>query len=84
LDGAKVYITDPEAHPYRIEFLRFDADSPMPEAVMNRPHAAFIVDDLEAALAGQTIIIEPFEPIPTLRCAFIQDGDAILELMQEI
>ncbi|MFP4055232.1 MAG: hypothetical protein ACLF0G_00005 [Candidatus Brocadiia bacterium] len=82
LEGAKVYITDPESHPYRVEFLRFEADSPLPEAVRTQAHAAFVVDDLDAALAGQNVVIPPFEPMEGLRAAFIQDGAAVIELMQ--
>ena len=82
IEGAKVHVTDPDAHPYRIEFLRFESDSPMPEAVMTQPHAAFVVEDLDAALAGQQVIIEPFDATDTVRCAFIQDQEAVIELMQ--
>ena len=82
IEGGKVYATSPDAHPYRVEFLRFDADSPMHEAVINRPHAAFMVDDLNAALAGQNVIIEPFDATEELRVAFIMDGDAVIELME--
>jgi len=84
IEGAKVYVTDPEAHPYRVEYLRFEADSPMPKEVIENPHAAFMVDDLAAALEGQNVIIEPFEATETLRCAFINDGGAIIELMETI
>ena len=83
LEGAKVHITDPESHPYKVEFLRFEPDSPLPEAVRTRPHAAFLVPDLDAALEGQNVIIPPFEPMENLRCAFIMDGDAVMELMEE-
>jgi hypothetical protein len=82
IEGGKVYATSPDDHPYRVEFLRFDADSPMHEAVINRPHAAFMVDDLNAALAGQNVIIEPFDATEELRVAFIMDGDAVIELME--
>lgn len=82
IEGAKVYVTDPEAHPYRVEFLRFDADSPMAADICNNPHAAFIVPSLDAALAGQNVIVPPFDATDTLRCAFIKDGDAVIELME--
>jgi len=84
LEGGKVFITDAETHPFRIEFLRFEAGSPMPEAIRTRCHAAFMVDDLEAALEGREVLLEPFEARETLRVAFITDGDAVIELMQEI
>lgn len=82
LEGARVYITDPEASAYRIEFLRFEEGSPMPEDLMKKNHAAYVVDSLEAALEGKQVVIPPFEPMASLRCAFIYDGDALIELMQ--
>lgn len=82
LEGAKLYITDPEASPYRIEFVRFEADSPMPEDLKTKSHAAYVVDSLEASMEGKTVVIPPFEPMAGLRCAFIYDGDALIELMQ--
>jgi hypothetical protein len=82
--GGGVHATSPDAHPYRVEFLRFDADSPMHEAIRTRPHAAFVVDDLKAALEGQNVITEPFDATDTLRVAFIMDGDAVIELMEMI
>jgi hypothetical protein len=82
IEGGKVFVTDPEAHPFRVEFLRFEADSPMPGDVKTKSHAAFMVEDLDAALAGQEVFIEPFDATETLRVAFIKDGDALIELME--
>ena len=79
---AKVYVTAPEQHPYRVEFLRFELDSPLPEEVRTTPHAAFLVDDLEAALEGEEVLIAPFDATAELRCAFIVDGPAVIELME--
>lgn len=84
LEGAKVYITDPESHPYRVEFLRFEADSPMHKDIINNPHAAFMVADIEAAMAGKNVIVEPFDATETLRVGFINDNGAVIELMQNI
>jgi len=83
VEGAKVYVSDPESHPYRVEFLRFEEDSPLHEAVQTRPHAAFLVQDLNAALEGMNVIIPPFDATEELTCAFIQDGEAVIELMQK-
>lgn len=82
IEGAGVHVTDPEAHPYRVEFLRFEPDSPMCDEVKNNPHAAFIVDDLDKSLKGQEVIIPPFDATDTLRVAFIVDGPAVIELME--
>ncbi len=83
-EGVKVHGTDPEQHPYRVEFLRFDADCPLPEPIRTKTHAAFVVPDLDAALQGQKVILEPFDVTENLRCAFIMDGDAVIELMQRL
>jgi len=84
IEGAKVYATDPDKHPYRIEFLRFEADSPMHELVRTRPHVAFMVDSLDSALEGKNVVVEPFDATETLRVAFVTDGDALIELMETI
>ena len=84
IEGGKVYVTDPDASPFRIEFLRFEADSPMHELVQKNAHAAYCVDDLDGAIAGKRVLVEPFDATPTLRVAFIAEGDAVLELMQNL
>jgi hypothetical protein len=81
--GAGVYITDPEKHPFRVEFLRFDADSAMHEDVRTRPHAAFLVPCLDEALKGCNVIIPPFDATDELRCAFVRDGEALIEVMEK-
>ncbi len=85
LEGGKVWYTDPEASAYNIEFLYFESDSPMPDALKTQCHAAFLVDDLAAAVAveGQTVVIEPFEVFPGLRIAFVLQDAALIELMEE-
>jgi len=83
IEAGKVWATSPDDNPFRIEFLRFDADSPMHEAVLNNTHAAFIVDDMDAALEGQNVIVPPFDATDTLQVAFIMDGDAVIEVMVE-
>jgi len=83
IEGAKVFVSDPEKHPFRVEFLRFEPDSPLPEDVRTKPHAAFLVPKLDDALKGQNVIIPPFDATETLSCAFIQDGDAVIEVMEK-
>lgn len=82
MEGGKLFITDPESHPYRVEFLRFEADSPMPEALKTQVHAAFVVESIAAAMEGKEVVLEPFDANETVRVAFIKDGDALIELME--
>jgi hypothetical protein len=77
-----VHVTDPAADPYGIEWLKFDADSPMHELIKTKSHAAFLVDNLDDALVGKTVLLPPFSPMPGLRIAFIDNNGAIIEISE--
>ena len=78
----KVHVTNPVAHPYRVEYLRFEPDSPVTGPVRDRPHMAFVVDDLEAALARERVLLGPFRAMEGLRVAFVLKDEAVFEFMQ--
>lgn len=82
LAEAKLHVTDAGADPYKIEWLRFEPDSPMPELLKTTSHVAFRVDDLTAALAGKQVLLEPFTPMVGVTVAFIVHDGAPVELMQ--
>lgn len=84
IEAGKVFITDPASHPYNIEYLRFEQGSPMHQDVQDKVHVAFMVEDIEAALADAEVIIPPFDATEELRVAFIKDNGAVIELMQTI
>ncbi len=71
-----------EQSPYGIEWMRFDPDCPLPELVRTVPHVAFVVDDLEAAIAGEEILIAPNSPSAGVRVAFIVHNGAPVELLE--
>ena len=78
----KVWVTDPADHPYRVEFLRFESDSPVTGPLRDMPHVAYRVDDMAAAIAGKEMIFEPFTPMPGLSVAFIKEDGAVIEFME--
>jgi hypothetical protein len=80
----KMYVSGYESSPYRIEWMRFEPDCPLPEIVKTVPHVAFEVDDLDEALKDKKVIIEPNSPSEGIQVAFIEDNGAPLELMQYI
>ena len=82
LEGGKVYITDPSKHPYGFEYLRFEAGSPLPKELQTMTHVAFEVPSVDAALAGEKVIVPPFDPTPQLRVAFILKDGVLIELVQ--
>lgn len=80
-DGG-LYKTDPESHPFSVEFLRFAQNSPMPDVIKTTPHAAFIVDNVDEAVKEKQVILPPTDLTPKRRLAFIRDGDALIELIE--
>lgn len=67
---------------FAIQWHRFDADSPLHPLIRTLPHVAFTVDDLEAAIAGETVILGPYEPIDGYRVAMIDDHGVPVELIE--
>ena len=78
----KMYVSGFESSPYGIEWMRFDADSPLPEIIKSVPHVAFEVDDLEAALEGKEILTPPNCPSEGVTVAMIIDNGAPVELLE--
>jgi len=82
LEKFKVYVSGYETSPYRIEWMRFEPDSPTPELVKRVPHVAFEVDDLEEAISGKELLIPPNNPSEGVTVAFIVDDGAPVEFIQ--
>lgn len=80
----KVWITDASAHPYKIEFLYFEPDSPMAAAVQDDAHVAYAVDDVEKAVEGKSVLWPVCRPSPQMKIAFIYEGGVAVELMQKL
>ena len=79
---SKLFITDIDSHPYRVEWLRFEPGSPMPELIQTVPHVAFAVDDLQKAIEGKEVIHGPTISASGTQLAFIVEGGAPIEFMQ--
>jgi hypothetical protein len=82
LPHLKITVSDHQDNPLGIQWMRYWPDAPYPELVKTVPHVAFEIDDLAAALAGQTVIIEPNSPSRGVLVAFIECNGAPVELMQ--
>lgn len=81
LPHLKMTVSDHEDNPFRIQWQRYWEDAPYPDIVKMVPHVAFEVEDLEAALEGQKVIIEPNSPGEGLTVAFIEVDGVPVELM---
>lgn len=82
LPHLKMTVSDHQNNFYGIQWQRYWPDAPYPDLVKTRPHVAFEVDDLAAALAGQNVLIAPNRPSDGLSVAFIEVNGAPVELLQ--
>ena len=77
-----MHTSDSQCRSVRIQWHRFDQNSPLHPLIQAVPHVAFKVDDLDRAIAGYKLLLGPFEPIPSFRVAMIEDGGQPVELLQ--
>lgn len=81
VEGLKVWLTDYSNSTNRIEYLRFEEGSWMPESIQKLPHIAYEVEDMAKALEGKKVIVEPMEGGENLIIAFIEEEGLPIELM---
>lgn len=82
LEKFKTFVSGFETSRYGVEWMRFEEDAPLPKLVQTVPHVAFVVDDLEEAMADHEVLIPPNSPSEGITVAFIVDNGAPVELLQ--
>ena len=78
----KMYVSGFSESPYGVEWMRFEADSPIPDLVKCVPHVAFEVDDIDEALKGKVVLSAPGSPSAGVRAAMIVDNGCPIELIE--
>lgn len=81
-EGLGVWLTDYAKSPNRIEFLKFEPGSCMPELVQKQGHVAYTVPSLDEALRGCKVIFGPAVCDEHLTIAFIEEEGVSIELME--
>jgi hypothetical protein len=82
LPHLKVTVSDHKNNPFGIQWQRYWEGAPYPDLVKTVAHVAFEVDDLQSAIQGQRVIIEPNSPSRGVLVAFIEVNGAPVELLQ--
>lgn len=62
--ATRVWITDAHQHPFRVEWLRFESDSPVSGPLRTMPHVGYRVDDvgqIGELSRGMKVLLEPFD-----------------------
>ena len=67
---------------FRIQYHRFEPGSSLHSLIQSQPHVAFQVDNLAAAIEGETLLLGPYEPFPGFQVAMIEDDGIPIELIE--
>ncbi len=81
-EGLSVWLTDYNQSPNKIEFLKFEEGSCLPELVQKNGHIAYTVPNLEEALEGANVIFPLTVCDEHLTIAFIEEEGIAIELME--
>ena len=81
-EPGKIHYTDFSKDEFGVEWMKFDADSSMPEMMKKIPHVAYLVEDIEQALKGREILVETFSPGEGIQVAFVVHHGAPVEFME--
>ena len=81
-EGLSVWLTDFSKSPNKIEYLKFEEGSCMPELIQKQPHIAYSVPNLDEALIGCKVIFGPAVVNEQLSIAFIEEEGVSIELME--
>jgi len=80
----KLYVSGFSTSPFGIEWMRFDADSPVSNLIQTVPHMAFEVDDIDHELSAHDlkVLTEPNSHTKGIRVAMIEHNGAPIELIE--
>ncbi len=78
----KMYTSGGENSEFRIQYHRFEVDSPLHPLLKTVPHVAFKVASIEQAIEGKEVLLEPYYPFEGFRVAVINDHGTPIELIE--
>lgn len=78
----KMYTSGGQDSEYRIQYHRFEADSPLHPLIKTMSHVAFKVGSIEAAIKNKEVILGPYEPFPGFKVAIIAEDGAPIEFIE--
>lgn len=81
-EPAKVHYTEFDKDKYKVEWVKFEADSPWPKMVTTMPHLAYLVDNIEEAIKGKDILVAPYSPKEGIRVTFIAHNGSPIEFTE--
>jgi hypothetical protein len=67
---------------FHIQYHRFEEGSPLHPLLREMAHIAFKVDNLDAAIEGERVLLGPYCPFEGFRVAVIEDSGVPIEFIQ--
>jgi len=80
--ATRVWVTDFQTHPFQVEWLRFEPDSPVTGPVRNLPHLAFEVKGIASASKGMKELLAPFDAGIAMVGFYQSEDGAVVEFME--
>jgi hypothetical protein len=81
-EGLKVWLTDYNNSPNKIEFLTFEEGSCLPELVQKQGHIAYTVPSIEEELKGKKVLFGPAVCDEHMTIAFIEEEGIAIEIIE--
>lgn len=78
----KMYTSGGEHSEFRIQYHRFEDDSPLHPLIKSAPHIAFKVPNILEAIKSKKVILEPYFPFAGFKVAMIDDNGAPIEFIE--
>lgn len=78
VEPLKVHITDCTQSPNKIEFLYFEADSPLPALMQQQAHIAYAVPNIEEAIKDAKLLFGPYD-MGHMLLAFVEEEGVAIE-----
>ncbi len=77
----KVWCSDYEQDPYRIEWIFFEKDTPFHPLIQMVTHVCFLVRDIQKAVLGKKLLLKPTF-FQGYQMAFIEENGVPIEFIQ--
>ena len=82
LKDYSLFCTDHQNNPFGLQWMRYEKECTLPNLVKTVSHVAFRVDNLDEALKGKKVIIEPNSPSKGVTVAFVEEKGAPIEFLE--
>jgi len=68
--------------PGRVQYHRFGPKCPLHKLIQTLPHMAYKVENLEEAIKGKHMLLEPYFPMKNFKVAIVEENGAVIEYLE--